>query len=409
MKIYITRHGQVLPQETYGDAQFPAGDPPLTEIGRKQAEHLGNYLKTVGFHGNIYSSPYARALETAELIADKTGSKIYPWAPMREIIKTDEAANSFTGMKLSEIKLRFKHISDEAKLDFPWWSTCRETSEDVKQRIFQGFRSLSIEGDVLFVGHGATLMSMIDVLDIPKKAGYGHTIHPYNCSLSMLDTDNRKSSRFLDTAHLPYMLLTMNTVVQSVIDNEKIDQILSNGIDIPKKIMQSNSPKLLHIGDTCTYTYPYYSELIKKINPDIIIHTGDFVDEVKVGRMPSAKEEYEKGLIQIADILKQSNAKEIYIVPGNNDVLSLMEKHMSFATPIMPDTQITINGIPCTLTHSCFEITKKSQWHFYGHGLTGDTHKPETNDLNGTCYFNVMWGPKVFLLSEKKAFSFERP
>ena len=65
MKIYLTRHGQVLSKEFYGNVQYPVGDMPLTSLGREQAAYLGAYMKHLGFKGTIYSSPYARALETA--------------------------------------------------------------------------------------------------------------------------------------------------------------------------------------------------------------------------------------------------------------------------------------------------------------------------------------------------------
>ncbi len=404
MKIYITRHGQVAPVEFYDNVQFPSGDPPLTNIGRKQAQYLANYMKSIDFKGEIYSSPYARALETAEIIAETTNSKIIPWAPMREIMKTDEAAESFNGLTIEEIKHRYTHISKDTFLVYPWWSHAKESREDVFNRINIGFKELTPQSDVMFVGHGASAMLMIEYLNIPQRHG-----DMYNCCLSMYNTENKNDFKYMDSAHLPYNLLTQNTIVRAEQDFQKIGNILKQGIPVPDEIISSNSLKLLHIGDTASYAYPYYNDLIKKVRPDIIIHTGDLADEVKAGRIPTAKAEYQENVKKISQIFKNSNAEKIYIVPGNNDITEIIEKEMPFATIVPHDTQITISGITCTLTHSCPETSNKSSWFFYGHGFTGDTHKPEDNNLNGTCYFNAMWGPKVFLLSEKKVFSFIRP
>lgn len=405
MKFYITRHGQVAPKENYGDAQFPAGDPPLTELGRAQASRLGDYMRHIGFRGPLYTSPYARTMETAEIIADKTGSKIIPTAFMREILKSEWVPGTFHGMRLEQIQKRFRHVDASAGLPYPWWSPHSDTEEDVFARVSKGFSELNPQEDAMFVGHGASAGHLIHFLNIPKKSGRNLC----NCSLSILDTEDSKNSLYFDTAHLPYKMVGMNTVMLSDLDGEKMKIIMKRGINVPKELSASNSLKLLHIGDTSSFTYPYYQELILKVKPDIILHTGDMVDEVKAGRMIGTREEYEAGLIQIADILKNSGAKEIYVVPGNNDLPELIKKHAPFAKVLAPDTQLKIGGITCTVAHAWYEVKTKSEWYFYGHGTSGEPWKPEQNDKNSVCHFNAVWGPKAFLLPERKLYEFSRP
>ena len=142
MKIYVTRHGQVLPESYYDDVQFPAGDPSISELGRKQAAHLGNHLKNIGFSGIIYASPFIRTLETAEIIADYTASRIIPWAPMREIVRNEESNKIFKGLSIEEIKERFSHIDIEAELSYPWWISPIESMDDVQKRIESGLKKL---------------------------------------------------------------------------------------------------------------------------------------------------------------------------------------------------------------------------------------------------------------------------
>lgn len=64
--IYLVRHGQT----AWNKEEIFRGrtDVPLDELGRKQAESVGQYFKEIPIH-EIYSSPLSRARETAEAIA----------------------------------------------------------------------------------------------------------------------------------------------------------------------------------------------------------------------------------------------------------------------------------------------------------------------------------------------------
>ena len=71
--IYIFRHGQT----DYNVARRVMGqlDIPLNDVGRAQAVELADKLATFAI-GVIYSSPLTRAMETAQVVADKTGAPI---------------------------------------------------------------------------------------------------------------------------------------------------------------------------------------------------------------------------------------------------------------------------------------------------------------------------------------------
>jgi len=73
--IYLVRHGQT----AWNREEIFRGrtDVPLDEIGLKQAELVGEYFKGTKIHG-IYSSPLARAWETAQKIAKFHSLKVQP-------------------------------------------------------------------------------------------------------------------------------------------------------------------------------------------------------------------------------------------------------------------------------------------------------------------------------------------
>jgi broad specificity phosphatase PhoE len=73
--IYLVRHGQT----AWNKEEIFRGrtDVPLDETGMKQAELAGQYFKGIKIHG-IYSSPLARAWETAQKIAHFHDLKVQP-------------------------------------------------------------------------------------------------------------------------------------------------------------------------------------------------------------------------------------------------------------------------------------------------------------------------------------------
>ena len=73
--IYLVRHGQT----AWNKEEIFRGrtDVPLDETGLKQAELAGEYFKGMEIHA-IYSSPLARALQTAHKIAQFHSLKVQP-------------------------------------------------------------------------------------------------------------------------------------------------------------------------------------------------------------------------------------------------------------------------------------------------------------------------------------------
>ena len=71
-KIYFTRHGQTV--WNVENKICGATDIGLTELGRQQADRLGEIIRDGDYHiDEILCSPLIRARETAERIAAKTG------------------------------------------------------------------------------------------------------------------------------------------------------------------------------------------------------------------------------------------------------------------------------------------------------------------------------------------------
>ena len=196
--IYITRHGQM------GDPEIKAfnGEYALTELGKLQAKQLGNYLKGKKFNGIIYSSPLYRTMQTSEIIAkiNNCGILIDPglqeYAPILPERNNGKYGICAEGCNKSDIKKYFPQAKLSARFTYPW----RLMNEPEKMRHKRSERTLNAilaetSGDILLVGHSATVKSLMFVLS--KRSAKPITAVPWNCCLvTVTIDDNNKVTAF---------------------------------------------------------------------------------------------------------------------------------------------------------------------------------------------------------------------
>ena len=113
MRIFETRHGQVLPKEYYkNNPSLPKGNGALTLLGKEQSALLADRLKRLNFKGMIFSSPYDRTMETASIVAKELGLTVTPLACLHEIVS--KKTENFKGATKEELKKRYLELKDIA-------------------------------------------------------------------------------------------------------------------------------------------------------------------------------------------------------------------------------------------------------------------------------------------------------
>lgn len=406
MRIYITRHGQVGHNAEYfnGDVSLPKGEVLLSDLGRQQATLLGKRMKAIGFRGKILASPLIRTMETAELVAKETGSMIIPTPWFHEIFGNQAAIDVYRGYSVRELKKFFPHVAENSFMEEIWWATRAETQEMVYERVSEGLAEYMEKGteDVLFVGHAASVAAALDYMHL-RECGI-----LWNCGLSLFDREQPKNNFCNDRAHLPENMVTCNKIKGMDIGFDATYSDLYP-IEIPGKLRTEGQFKLLHIGDTHSATYLYYKQIIQMVKPDVIIHTGDTADEVKVGRIPETREEYLEKIQELLDIWGNANCK-VYWIPGNNDLPEEIAKRAPFVEIVQPDTVLNMEGVEICVTHSKEQITKKADIYLYGHGRRAENEALErTMSGSDALYLNVLWSTHVLVLPQKELYEFERP
>ena len=225
MIVYVTRHGQPLQrmQAQKEDPEFPPGDPPLSALGREQARLLGEHLKTLGFAGTIYASPYVRTAETADGIAEVLDTEFYPEPALREVVKVASQMTNFEGPTLEGLGRTFPRLAPDAALSYPWWTLEAETSETVLARV-RPFLDRLIEekdGDVLLVGHGASVGASTRYFLEARPEVLASLGPGWNCALTAIRVKPRMEPLLLrDTAHLAGHQVTSNATMREQWERE---------------------------------------------------------------------------------------------------------------------------------------------------------------------------------------------
>lgn len=129
--MFLVRHGQSEFNKHFNATGRDPGirDPELTAEGREQARLAGEALARHGI-GEIWASPYRRALETAEIIAGVIGltlSRIEPLVGERAAYVCDYGSHP------DILSQRFPHLNF-SHLPPQWWPDHEEPVEGIQQR-----------------------------------------------------------------------------------------------------------------------------------------------------------------------------------------------------------------------------------------------------------------------------------
>ena len=225
MIIHITRHGQPavgdLPPGT--NHQYPPGDPVLSVLGRRQAAWLGEHLAEMGFQGPIFSSPYRRTLETAQIIAEIGRQPLIPEPALQEHVLR-EGTPEFEGLTVDEMRRLYPNVEPDAHVPHPWFAEGPETTEvEVKNRmrpLLEKLFGLAWE-EALLVGHGASVHACIDLL-VPGHMAARQARDPvvgWNCALTTVAGDGWENVSLVhdfEISHMPSECVTSNLTLYSI-------------------------------------------------------------------------------------------------------------------------------------------------------------------------------------------------
>ena len=170
-RLILVRHGE---SEGNRDRTFTQStDVPLTPRGREQAQAAAQRIAACYAPARVVSSPYTRARQTAEIIAEVIGLAVECEAALRE-----QSFGIFAGQPYDAL------LSDAAYHEGPRWHWRPQGGEsliDVYERVVPAFERLALAGagqDVVVVSHGGVMLALCahltgswDDLNVTPNAG----------------------------------------------------------------------------------------------------------------------------------------------------------------------------------------------------------------------------------------------
>ncbi len=166
-----------------------------------------------------------------------------------------------------------------------------------------------------------------------------------------------------------------------------------NRYKLPSEFHNSKEIKIMHISDTPESIYPHIYKMLSYSRPDIIIHTGDLVDNLKLENegerlIPAYKK---KSAEFIHNLEKLSNARIIY-VPGNHDLITVIEKSKNRSEIFAEGSILKINDIKIGLAHYPKTLPHNTDINLFGHNSKDDFNN-DSKHLNGVLNINYLLLP----------------
>ncbi len=187
LRFWLIRHGQ----STWNAARRLQGraDPPLSELGRWQAQRVAETLAARVEHPlALYSSDQRRAMETAEPIAAALGLTIHPDPRLRE-----HDMGEATGHTWEELLEKYPHLLEidaAGKSVLPHLPGA-ESPEAARARITDFFDEIIARhgaegGEVIVVAHGGVFRTYLGhILGLPDLPTL--TLRFGNASITILE------------------------------------------------------------------------------------------------------------------------------------------------------------------------------------------------------------------------------
>ncbi|MFW5999649.1 MAG: metallophosphoesterase [Halanaerobiaceae bacterium] len=172
-------------------------------------------------------------------------------------------------------------------------------------------------------------------------------------------------------------------------------------VEIPEAVLDQEETVLMHISDTPSGIYGYLYEVIDKVAPDILVHTGDLVDDIKLEHNSALLTGYRRRLPGFLSNL-ESRGIDTYIIPGNHDSFDVLQEVSKNSDIKKNKGDISVEGVKIGMAHYREELPEDTVVNLFGHDMQIDKG-------HGRLYLNGMYNVNIILFPSLKTYTIPYP
>lgn len=165
-----------------------------------------------------------------------------------------------------------------------------------------------------------------------------------------------------------------------------------NRYKLPAEFHNSDELKIMHISDTPEIIYSHIYKMLSYSRPDVIIHTGDLVDNLKLEnegeRLISA---YQKKSAEFINNLEKLTSARIIYIPGNHDDLDIIKANKERSELLTEGSILELAGVKIGLAHYPENLPYDADINLYGHNE--ENFEGNNKYLNGILNINYILLP----------------
>jgi 2,3-bisphosphoglycerate-dependent phosphoglycerate mutase len=205
LDLILVRHGQ---SEAFVEGEKFAlvdghGDPPLSELGRAQAERVGERLATAGIEA-IYVTTLQRTAQTAAPLAARTGLPVRVEPDLREVLLGEWEGGTFRKNVAEGHPIALRMFAQERWDVIPGG----KSSEAFEARVRAGIERIAANHAgqrVVVVTHGGVVGRAVKIASGSRPFAFNRSDNASISTFAVLGDDWSVRS-FNDTAHLNGLL-----------------------------------------------------------------------------------------------------------------------------------------------------------------------------------------------------------
>lgn len=128
---------------------------------------------------------------------------------------------------------------------------------------------------------------------------------------------------------------------------------------------------VLHLSDTPYTIYPYLRRALRRLNPAWVVHTGDFVDNIKLEKRPGMLDLYQKRVKDFLSIFADEDYGAILVAGNHDHVPTLLDEPRSPSVQVWTGPgRFSLGQFSFRAGHTYEDVNgEPAQYNLYGHNL----------------------------------------